>query len=102
VSETLIAIPLADVASEALVAELKRRGGFRIQVDDGKGWMTPWKASEDIGRHGSYIAGLLRRGINPPGLEVDRGPKGRLRQVRLSPEFRAWAAARLEPQPSLL
>jgi hypothetical protein len=99
---TVVAVPLADVASEALVAELRRRGGFRIVEDDGKGWVSLQKASLAAGFHRNWLCKILRRGAKPPGLELDCARTGRARAVRVAPEFRNWAAARREPQPSLL
>ena len=99
-SEPIVAVTLAEVSSDALVAELRRRGGFRIHADDGKGWLPQQAASLERGMHRDWLGRLLRRGMKPPGLEVDYANGGRLRSVRMSPEFRNWAAARREPQPS--
>lgn len=100
-SEPLLAVPLADVSDAALVAELRRRGGYRIDEDDGSGWITPALASRQAGFHSNWLTKLLQRGTRPPGLEYDRGNGGRLVKVRPSSSFHQWAAARRDPQPSL-
>lgn len=101
-AEPVVCVGLSQVSEEALVAELQRRGGYRIATDDGKGWVTPSQASRACGRNKTWLCKLLRkrRGNPPPGIELDYAVSGkgkRLLRVRLSPEFHAW----LEPQPRL-
>jgi hypothetical protein len=104
-AEPVVLVGLSQVASEALVAELRRRGGFRIQEDDGMGWVSPGAASRAVGYHRHWLSKILRKGVKPPGLEMEYAKSGsgrRLLHVRISSEFRNWAEARREPQRSLL
>lgn len=85
----IVAVSLQDVDSAALVAELERRGGFRISTDDGRGWETPTALSLRLGKGPTWLCKLLARNGDAPGLEIDRAPGGRVRQVRASAEFLA-------------
>lgn len=97
--QPIIAVPLSDVAVEVLVAELRRRGGYRITSDDGKGWVSPSQASRAVGKHGNWLCKRLHKGARPPGLETDyaqgrNGRRGRLLRVRISQEFKEWVDPR--------
>lgn len=98
-------ITLKDLKDTPLIAELQSRG-YRVLRDNDHGWMTLSELAEKVQRSPASLCRTLRSlgdkagvPIDPPGIEITRGPNGRIHRVRPSDEFFIWLAARATNLP---
>ena len=89
----MITCTLQQVATDALAAELRKRG-WRCAVDTGEDWEAPGAFCRRHGLGSTYLTKVFKRGQVIPGLEVSRSPNGRVLYVRGTEATSRWMAAR--------
>lgn len=80
-----------DLSDAWLLHEMDRRGYDCFKR--GERFETLQAASVRLGRHRAWLCDVLKGGVHP-AIEIQRTPKGRAQQVRLTKDFEAWAATR--------
>lgn len=79
-----------DLLDSWLIEELERRGYERPVKKDAHAWEKPYELSRRLGKHANWLCHVLHfRGH--PGIELERGPKGRVIRARSNSAFDAWA-----------